>query len=70
MGLTEQPKSTHRAIALRSSQPILHGDLIVKARPIGGFRMIDGGEANDKIIAVLENDETYSDTQELAEHLG
>lgn len=29
--------------------------------------MIDGGEADDKIIAVLENDETYADTQELSD---
>jgi inorganic pyrophosphatase len=54
-------------ICILTSRPILHSDIIVNARPIGGFRMIDGGEADDKIIAVLENDETYSDTQELAD---
>ena len=40
---------------------------ILRARPIGGFRMIDGGEADDKIIAVLENDETYANTEELSD---
>ncbi|MEM9987057.1 MAG: inorganic diphosphatase, partial [Bacteroidota bacterium] len=29
------------------------------ATPIGGFRMIDGGEADDKIIAVLKGDQVY-----------
>jgi len=29
--------------------------------------MIDGGEADDKIIAVLENDESYATTQELSD---
>jgi len=28
------------------------GYILVQARPIGGFRMIDGNEADDKIIAV------------------
>ena len=28
--------------------------------PIGGFRMIDGGEADDKIIAILKGDEVFS----------
>jgi inorganic pyrophosphatase len=28
----------------------------VRARVIGGLQMIDGGEADDKIIGVLEND--------------
>ncbi|MDM8003837.1 MAG: inorganic diphosphatase, partial [Bacteroidota bacterium] len=31
------------------------------ARPIGGFRMIDGNEADDKIIAVLYNDAVYGE---------
>jgi len=33
----------------------------VQARPIGGFRMIDGNEADDKIIAVLYNDAVYGE---------
>lgn len=36
-----------------------HGDLLLDAVVIGGFRMIDGGEADDKIIAVLKDDHTY-----------
>ena len=30
-------------------------DLLVDAIPIGGFRMIDGNQADDKIIAILKN---------------
>ena len=35
------------------------GDILLEARPIGGLRMIDRGEADDKIIAVLEGDAAY-----------
>ncbi len=43
-----------------TEKPITHGDLILKAIPIGGFRMIDDGEVDDKIIAVLKDDPIYS----------
>jgi inorganic pyrophosphatase len=43
------------------------GNFFVRARPIGGFRMIDGDEADDKIIAVLESDVAYGQIGELAD---
>ncbi|MEL6673008.1 MAG: inorganic pyrophosphatase [Bacteroidota bacterium] len=46
-------------ICVLTERDITHGDLLVPAVPIGGFRMIDGGEADDKIIAVLKGDEVY-----------
>jgi inorganic pyrophosphatase len=46
-------------ICVFTERNISHGDLLVKARIIGGMRMIDGGEADDKIIAVLDQDEIY-----------
>ncbi len=46
-------------ICVLTEREVTHGNIIVKAKPIGGFRMLDGGEADDKIIAVLENDEVY-----------
>lgn len=46
-------------ICVLTEREITHGNVLVQARPIGGFRMIDGGEADDKIIAVLDNDEVY-----------
>lgn len=46
-------------ICVLTEKDITHGDILVDARPIGGFRMIDGNEADDKIIAVLSNDVVY-----------
>ena len=46
-------------ICILTEKDITHGDILVQARPIGGFRMIDGNEADDKIIAVLFNDAVY-----------
>ncbi len=43
-------------ICVLSERTITRGDIMVKAIPIGGFRAIDKGEADDKIIAVLEGD--------------
>jgi len=47
-------------ICILTEKVISHGDILVNAIPIGGFRMIDGNEADDKIIAVLKDDATYS----------
>ena len=46
-------------ICVLTEREVTHGNIIVRAIPIGGLRMIDGGEADDKIIAVLEKDEVY-----------
>ena len=43
-------------ICVLSERPIARNEIIVRSRVIGGVQMIDGGEADDKIIAVLEND--------------
>lgn len=47
-------------ICVFTERNISHGNIIIPAIPIGGFRMIDGGQADDKIIAVMQNDEIYS----------
>jgi inorganic pyrophosphatase len=46
---------------------IPHGDIICQAIPIGGFRLIDKGEADDKIIAVLKDDLLYSKYKDISE---
>jgi inorganic pyrophosphatase len=46
-------------ICVLTEKSITHGDILLEARPIGGLRMIDHGEADDKIIAVLEGDASY-----------
>lgn len=54
-------------ICILTEKEITHGDILVMARPIGGLRMIDGNEADDKIIAVLDNDLVYGDYKDLAD---
>jgi inorganic pyrophosphatase len=46
-------------ICVLTEKEIVHGDILVQAIPIGGFRMLDGNEADDKIIAVMQNDAVY-----------
>jgi len=47
-------------ICVLTERNITMGKILVQAVPIGGFRMIDGNEADDKIIAVLQGDTVYS----------
>lgn len=54
-------------VVVLTEKSIAHGDILVKARPIGGFRMIDGDEADDKIVAVLRNDVVYSEYQDISD---
>ncbi len=46
-------------VCILTEKDISHGNILVNSIPIGGFRMIDGNEADDKIIAVLKNDAVY-----------
>ncbi len=52
-------------ICILTEKTISHGDIIVKAIPIGGFRMLDGNEADDKIVAVLEGDFLYGNLRDI-----
>lgn len=54
-------------ICILTEKEISHGDILVKARPVGGFRMIDGDEADDKIIAVLNNDAVYGNYKDIGD---
>ncbi len=54
-------------ICVLSDRNIQRGGIIVPAVPIGGFRMLDGGEADDKIIAVLASDEFYAAWKDVSE---
>ncbi|MBT8399332.1 MAG: inorganic diphosphatase, partial [Rhodothermia bacterium] len=42
-------------------------EVIVSARVVGGIQMIDGGEADDKIVAVLENDMMWSKAKDISD---
>jgi inorganic pyrophosphatase len=54
-------------ICVLSERAITRGEIIVRARVVGGFQMVDGGEADDKIIAVLDNDYVYGAARDVAD---
>lgn len=54
-------------ILVLTEHHIPRGDIILKAKPIGGFCLIDNGEADDKIIAILVGDKIYENFQDISE---
>lgn len=52
-------------ICILTEKPIQHGDILVRAVPIGGLRMIDRNQADDKILAVLFQDGVYGDWKDI-----
>jgi inorganic pyrophosphatase len=54
-------------ICVLSEREVNRGNIIAECIPVGGFRMIDGGEADDKIIAVLKDDQAYGNCKSIDE---
>ncbi len=54
-------------ICVVSERPINRAEVVLTAKTIGGLQMVDGGEADDKIIAVLENDFVWGAVEDLSE---
>ena len=54
-------------ICVLSEKTFAHGSFFLNARPVGGLRMIDGQQADDKIIAVLESDLAYGQLQNIGD---
>ncbi len=54
-------------ILVLTEHHIPRGDIILKATPIGGFCLIDDGEADDKIIAILKGDKVFQQYGEISE---
>jgi inorganic pyrophosphatase len=52
-------------ICVLTERPINRNEVILDARVVGGIEMIDGGEADDKIIAVLASDPVYGRASDL-----
>ncbi len=46
-------------ICVLCERPVTRSEILVDARVVGGLPMIDGGEADDKILAVLESDQVW-----------
>jgi inorganic pyrophosphatase len=54
-------------ICVISERPIARNEIVLTARVVGGLRMLDAGEADDKIVAVLESDAIWTDARELSD---
>ena len=54
-------------ICVFSERHITRADIVLNARVVGGIQMIDDGEADDKIIAVLEGDNIWGDIQDISD---
>ncbi len=54
-------------ICVLTENAVSRGDILLTARPVGGLRMIDGDEADDKIVAVLVGDATYGDIEDISQ---
>ena len=52
-------------VCVLTEKAFAHGSFFLHARPIGGFRMIDGQQADDKIIAVLTSDVAYGHIEDI-----
>ena len=54
-------------ICVLTDRPISRGEILLEARPVGGLRMVERAEADDKIIAVLAGDPTYGNFTDVSE---
>ncbi len=53
-------------VILLTTYPLSTG-ILVEARPVAVMRMIDGGEGDDKVIAVPKNDPRWEEVQDLSD---
>jgi len=54
-------------ICVISERAIDRSEIMLNARVVGGLRMIDHGEADDKIVAVLMDDGVHGDARDIAD---
>lgn len=74
VGLFCSERTGHGAIAgdgdpmdvcVLTEKSFSHGDILLESIPIGGLRMIDRQQADDKIIAVLKGDAVYGRIEDI-----
>jgi len=53
-------------ICVVSERNINHADILCEARVVGGLQMIDGSEADDKIIAILSSDYIHAEVNDIS----
>jgi len=54
-------------ICVITEKHLAHGNVVVQAEPVGGLRMLDGSEVDDKIVAVLHGDAVYGSAREITD---
>ena len=54
-------------ICILAENAFSHGDFLLQAVPVGGLRLIDRNQADDKIIAVLKGDVAFGDWREISD---
>lgn len=54
-------------VCVLSERPIARAEILLAVRVIGGIPMLDRGEADDKIVAVLENDLVWGGARDLGD---
>lgn len=54
-------------ICVLTERHVDKAEVILEARVVGGLQMVDGGEADDKIIAVLANDPVYGNIHDIGD---
>ena len=54
-------------ICVLSERPVNRSEVLLNARVVGGLFANDGGEADDKIIAVLHNDNVWGNARDISD---
>lgn len=54
-------------ICVLTEKTFTHGDFLLQAVPIGGLRLIDRRQADDKIVAVLKGDVAFGHIRDVSE---
>ena len=54
-------------ICVVSERPINRADVVLNARVVGGLQILDHGEADDKIVAVLSGDNVWGDVGDIGD---
>jgi inorganic pyrophosphatase len=62
---TERGDGDPLDICVLSERPINRADILLHVRPVGGLLMVDHGEADDKIIAVLDQDPVWGAARDI-----
>jgi inorganic pyrophosphatase len=54
-------------VCILAEKTFSHGDFLLQAVPIGGLRLIDRNQADDKIVAVLKGDAAFGQWREISD---